>query len=75
MSGMKRMLDEARDEGLDAFHDGYAREACPHAVDSILREYWLEGFDYAQDQEIIGRKPMSDEEVGEMLDYHFGQFA
>lgn len=71
MSGMKRALDEVRDDGLDAFHDGFAREANPFPEGSVQREYWFEGFDYAQDQEIMSRAPLTDEQIGEMLDYHF----
>ncbi len=72
MSGMKRMLDEIRDDGVEAFHEGFPREANPYAGEPVKCEYWVEGWDYAQDQEIIGRKPQSDEELEVMFEYHFG---
>lgn len=72
MSGMKRMIDEARDDGMDAFHDGFAREQNPHVVGSVLYTYWAEGWDYAQDQEIIGRPQPTEEQLEAMFEYHFG---
>lgn len=72
MSGMKCMLDKARDDGLDAFNAGEARESCPFDTNTVQRVYWLEGWDYGADEEVRNRKPMTDEEIGCMLDYHFG---
>lgn len=67
MSYMKRAIETARDEGLEAFYNGEPRIA----PEGNLAEFWLEGYDYGEDMQLMQRV-QSEEEIERMLDFHFG---
>ena len=70
MGFVKRALDTIRDDGMEAFYDGEARDNCPH-TNEVERAHWFEGFDYGADQEILNRQAPTEAEIAAMLDFHF----
>ena len=68
MSGMKRTLEVARDEGTDAFYAGTYRLS-PYAAGSVQAEYWYEGFDYGQDMADQASAQITEEQIAQMDGY------
>lgn len=67
MAGFKRVIEAAREEGIDAYYDHVDRNHNPHE-DGVLSEAWFEGWDYAADMETM-RRPVTEEEIAQMNGY------